>query len=293
MVDISSLIEAAKTAKYLVEVTGDEKEQLKEDSSVQESLVNEGVMIINSGGDLYLKDSEDLDPGEAEKINDMFSNGENDNRIMDQEFKKEVEDFEEEYNETGDELEVLLEHVNSTYQSILNLARVVDRHYDDNNHDLAIQEKQNIANMYGKQGVKLCNLYTSDPSYVKEAAIYFNQSISDKMPRSEKRQMANEVIEELLYAAESIYYIQHHQDSAEALIRNIRIDIENEEAYVAIHSAGQRNRELARQVYEEVQSKAMDNGYNVNAQDPDPNSSVPRLRVRFTKDNIQREFLTK
>lgn len=154
--DIGSLIQAAKTAHYLVKVTGEDKEKLKEDSSVQESLVNEGVMIINSGGDLYLKDAEELDSEEANEISDMFSNGATDNRIMGHDFKQEVQSFEEDYNETGNELEALLENVNSTYQSILNLATVVEKHYQNNNHGRAREEKQNIANMYGKQGVKLC-----------------------------------------------------------------------------------------------------------------------------------------
>lgn len=293
MVDVPSLIEAVKTARFLVGLSGQEEQQVKDDSSVRESLVNEGVMIINSGGDLYLADQEELSEEGEEKIKNMFDLENNaDNRVMEQSFREETKEFEEDFNEGEDDLKTLMKNLNSTYQSILNLAKVVENHYENNEHDLASQQKKEIAQMYGSRGVKLCNLYTSEPSYVREAAEFYRQITSEEMSRSELKETANETIEELLQAGESIYFVQHYSDTQEELEQAIRIDIQAEKPYIAIHSAGQQNKSLAKNVYEEVQGDAVNNDYNVSAGDPAPSSPVPRFRVRLQRsDNADLPFV--
>lgn len=253
----------------------------KDEKSLEETLVNNGLIIINQGGNSYVADQ---NPEQINKlVEQMREHPEDiDFEMYEQKFAREALEYKSEYNKGPEKFRDFLKHLKADYQSILNLAIKVDRCYENDEHKKAKSLKRDIRNMYGKDGVLLCNLYTS--GYIPEAADYFSELSSEEMKEMEKNNLANGIIEEVLDSATSIYFV-NEGNSAEELARMIRENINNNKKYIAVHSAGKRNVNTSKETLDKIQSIATDNDYNLESGRPETSSSAPHLRIILSKQN--------
>lgn len=252
----------------------------KLDRSDPEDLVeeNEDLIVVESGGKRYAGDITNLDQNTAEQIVSLFEDHPEDFNltIFTEEFADEARDYQETFDKGLEKVENLIQYCGSEKRSVINLAKQVNNHYENDRHEQAVHIKNDISTMYGKEGVKLCNLFTS--GYIGNAAEHFDNIVSEEADYKDKQELARELMADVMNSAETIYFVSN-SDSSEELAKDIKRDIDNQESYIAVHSAGKSNVGTAKQVLNEIQPIAVDNDYNVKSGKPDTSSSAPHLRI--------------
>lgn len=272
--------------KGFLKLNGEEKSKMTDIKAKKEIINKDNIIIKTGGGDVYIGNFHQLSDDDIDKIMDKFikTPKEKETRIIDYQFYDEAVQYEETFN-TGDELvNHILPFLEPKMTSIFNLAKRVDYYYEIDEHKKALEIKDNIATMYGKEGNKLCNLYTS--GYVDQAVEYYlDVSRNDKKIAEDinvKRKFINELMQSLLIFAKHIHYV-NKGDDVTTLSRKIKQDMDDDAKYIAIHSAGTKNISVATQTTDKIRDEIEKEDYEISFKEPETKSSTPLLEIVITK----------
>lgn len=193
--------------------------------------------------------------------------------IINQDFYPRVEKFEN--SQSSDrKIEKIFPFLASDFKNILKLSIYVKELYDEGNSREASSVKIDIGYQYGKDGRKLCNLYSN--GYII-AMIDFLYAYHDGDEEKIKEEI-NKRIFELI--RKPIFYIhQRHQNLV--VINQIYQALYHKEIYIAIHVAGQ-NINKAETIVSEVTETAKENNYDIGVSNEKTLSQTPVYNAFIT-----------
>lgn len=254
---------------------------------------NQNVIIINNveGDQYHLADLSELPDAAIQALKDNFavkpaSQGIPEIRLVKSEFQERILDYERFYGKEESLVDGILPYLRPDYASILKLASYVKSKYDAGENAEADRLKTHLGDQYGKNGRRLCNLYTS--GYIPDAiseymASFVGQTVPSEIDRTEICTTLNTLISKIIDFSENIHFIHRGTDVAVTRIRVINA-MKAKKPYIALHSAGSPNIAIAEEIVSRIDKEEIERmGYEVtqgfDARIP---SVVPFFDVQFT-----------
>lgn len=165
-------------------------------------------------------------------------------------FNKEIIEFQHHYEKKDDNLDNILTYLNPEYVSILKLSSYVKEKYDAGENRKAQKIKADIGNQYGRDGRKLCNLYTK--SYIIEmVSVYINKISESTKDKKELSLKFNTLFNDIIRFSEYIFFIHSHTNKSD--VKNkIILGMKLKKPYIALHSAGLFNISITEKILKQI-----------------------------------------
>lgn len=165
-------------------------------------------------------------------------------------FNKEIVEFQQHYEKRDSILDDILPHLRPEYRSILKLSSYVKEKFDAGENIRAQKIKADIGNQYGRNGRKLCNLYTK--SYIlKMILVYFSKIFESTTNKRELDIKFNNLFDDIIRHSEHIFFI--HRDTNMSEVKDkIILGMQLKKPYIALHSAGSINISITQKILKEI-----------------------------------------
>lgn len=165
-------------------------------------------------------------------------------------FNKEIVEFQQHYEKKDNNLDNILPHLNLEYVSILKLSSYVKEKYDSGENLKAQKIKADIGNQYGRDGRKLCNLYTK--SYILEmVSVYINKIFESTIDKKELSLKFNTHFNDIIRFSEYIFFI-HRNTNISDVKNKITSGMQLKKPYIALHSAGLVNISITEKILKKI-----------------------------------------
>ena len=266
MVDISfirHLWDILITAKEIYELTREEKEKLSDPENYAEFHNNKEInsVIIKGDNNKVFIANYDHIPKEAKQvISDNF------NDKVKIEDKRDIKIIEDEFNqriEKHSKIKLRPPKISEYYKvldietiNILSLAVKV-KYFYENDPKESHKIKGDIGEQYGKDGRKLCNLYTQ--GYVDDLLKFLTVRYDDDIENISA--VIKEEMNKLIRNSEFIFFI-HDSHKVEEISIKIKLGIKSNKKYIALHSAG-NNTKKGMDIFKSVEVDARNAGYKI------------------------------
>jgi len=241
---------------------------------------NNGNIFIIQGNNnqILVADWSKIPAAEKKALLENFSNTnkqglQKEISIIDQEFYHRVELFEAS-SSSDRKIEKILPFLEPEFKNILKLSIYVKELYDCGNNLEAAEVKSDIGYQYGKNGRRLCNLYSN--GYVV-AMIEYLSAYHDGNELKIKEDINKRI---LWLIKKPIFYIHQRHNSA-LIVAEINEAFHRKEIYIAIHAAGQ-NISKAESIFSEITERAKECGYDIAVSNEKTLSQTPVHNILIT-----------
>ena len=181
------------------------------------------------------------------------SDGQKRIRVIRSDFQRELTEYEKFFTSNVNPLNKILDCLRPDYESILRLAIFAKSHYDAGRKAEGDMVRQQVGYQYGRWGRKLCNLYLK--GYVSQMmAHYVDEIIKKAKNRDEVCKLLNELIKNIIDFSEDINFV-HGGTVVEVVAIQIVKAMKLKKPYIAIHSAGSRNKKIDQKIVDTVIEK--------------------------------------
>lgn len=165
-------------------------------------------------------------------------------------FNQEIVRFQEHYEKKDTNLDNIFPYLNHQYVSILKLSSYIKEKYDAGENPKAQQIKTDIGNQYGRDGRKLCNLYTK--SYILEmVSVYINKIFESTLDKKELSIKFNTLFNNIIKSSEYIFFI-HRNTNISDVKDKIILGMKLKKPYIALHSAGLINISITEKIFKKI-----------------------------------------
>jgi len=165
-------------------------------------------------------------------------------------FNQEIVRFQEHYEKKDTHLDNTFPYLNHEYVSILKLSSYIKEKYDTGENLKAQKIKADIGNQYGRDGRKLCNLYTK--SYILEmVSVYINKIFESTIDKKELSIKFNTLFNDIIRFSEYIFFI-HRNTNISDVKDKIILGMKLKKPYIALHSAGLINISITEKILKKI-----------------------------------------
>jgi len=165
-------------------------------------------------------------------------------------FNQEIVRFQEHYEKKDTNLDNIFPYLNNEYISILKLSSYIKEKFDAGENLKALKIKDDVGNQYGRDGRKLCNLYTK--SYILEmVSAYFNKIFESTIDKRELRERFNRLFNDIIRFSEYIFFI-HRNTNISDVKDKIILGMKLKKPYIALHSAGLFNIAITEKILKKI-----------------------------------------
>ena len=165
-------------------------------------------------------------------------------------FNQEIVRFQEHYEKKDANLDNIFPYLNNEYISILKLSSYIKEKYDTGENLKAQKIKADIGNQYGRDGRKLCNLYTK--SYVLEmVSVYINKIFESTIDKKELSIKFNNLFYDIIRFSEYIFFV-HRNTNISDVKDKIILGMKLKKPYIALHSAGLINISITEKILKKI-----------------------------------------
>ena len=276
---ISSIKASLELGKVILIKDKNLVEQLKQKEIVDKlsKMSNQGNIIFINGdhNQVYITNWEKISSQNKEDLLKQFSNDKNEEvkkeiNIIDQEFSSRIQHFRN-AKSSDRKIEKIFPFLEPEYRNILRLAIYVKELYNDNNPQEASLVKMDIGYQYGKEGRKLCNLYSNEYIVTMIDFLFAYHDGDEAKVGVEISRRISELVKK------PIFYI-HQRYQISTVVTEIYLAFHRKESYIAIHAAGQ-NIKNAEEIVQEITEKAKEYGYDFSVAREKTLSQTPVYNV--------------
>jgi|TARA_Y100000034_G_C6850263_1_gene385697 hypothetical protein len=255
---------------------------LLKDKEIRKDFLNNNpnASIIYINGNLYLGDTNQLNNSDKEKLKEIYSplsDSKKNFDIIKSDFFYRVQDLKKELPNNKN-INPFLKFLDYDLKTILNLSIYSKKLFDDGRSKEAQKIMDEIGLQYGKEGRKLCNLYSS--GYINSMTDFLIKFYGDDIEKAKKE--INPTIRKFLKQSDYILFI-HHDSDKEDISNEIKMFILGNKPYIAIHGAGSTNISKIKEILIELEDEILGANYEVNEENLKTLSLCPLLHVYFTK----------
>lgn len=166
-------------------------------------------------------------------------------------FSKRIVDFQQHYEKRDNILDDILPHLRPEYRSILKLSSYVKEKFDASENIEAQKIKADIGNQYGRNGRKLCNLYTK--SYIIEMiSVYISKIFESTTNKRDFDIKLNNLFDDIIIRHSEYIFFIHRDTNISEVKDKIILGMESKKPYIALHSAGSINISITKKILKKI-----------------------------------------